>query len=63
AAGSISAAVAAAGTTDPVIGPADVSVTEGVNTIVYAWGSLSDGTLGLAVQSIDVGTKGGGHDR
>ncbi|MET1044123.1 MAG: DUF4397 domain-containing protein, partial [Microbacteriaceae bacterium] len=44
AAGSISAAVAAAGTTDPVIGPADVSVTEGVNTIVYAWGSLSDGT-------------------
>jgi hypothetical protein len=56
-AGTISAAVAAAGTTQPVIGPADVTVAEGVNTIVYAWGSLNDGTLALAVQSIDVGTK------
>ncbi|QTE29299.1 DUF4397 domain-containing protein [Pengzhenrongella sicca] len=51
-AGTISAAVAAAGTTAPVIGPADVNVAEGVNTIVYAWGSLEAGNLQLAVQTI-----------
>ena len=52
-AGTVSAAVAAAGTTEPVIGPADVTVTEGVSTIVYAWGSLADENLALAVQTID----------
>lgn len=52
-AATVSAAVAAAGTTDPVIGPADVPVTEGVNTIVYAWGSLEADNLQLAVQTID----------
>ena len=52
AAGTVEAAVAAAGTTDPVIGPADVAVKEGVNTIVYAWGSLEDDNLELAVQTI-----------
>ncbi len=51
--GTLSAAVAATGTTAPVIGPADVTVTEGVNTIVYAWGSLADSNLALAVQTID----------
>ncbi|WP_210505942.1 DUF4397 domain-containing protein [Naasia sp. SYSU D00057] len=51
-AGVVSAAVAVAGTTDPVIGPADVEVAEGVNTIVYAWGSAEDGNLQLAVQTI-----------
>ncbi len=51
-AGTISAAVAATGTTDPVIGPADVAIQEGVNTIVYAWGSLDDDNLALAVQTI-----------
>ena len=51
-AGTISAAVAATGTTDPVIGPADVNVAEGTNTIVYAWGSLEDTNLALAVQTI-----------
>jgi len=51
-AGTISASVAAAGTTKPVIGPADVMVGEGKNTIVYAWGSLEDDNLKLAVQSI-----------
>jgi len=51
-AGTVSAAVAAAGTTTPVIGPADVNVAEGVNTIVYAWGSLSANNLKLAVQTI-----------
>ena len=52
-AGTISAAVAATGTTEPVIGPADVNVAEGTNTIVYAWGSLTDKNLALAVQTID----------
>lgn len=52
-AGTISAAVAATGTTAPVIGPADVTVAEGVNTIVYAWGSLEADNLALAVQTID----------
>lgn len=51
-AGTVSASVAAAGTTDPVIGPADVTVTEGSNTIVYAWGSLTDQNLALAVQTV-----------
>lgn len=52
AAGTIDASVAAAGTTDPVIGPVDVAVKEGVNTIVYAWGSLEDDNLDVAVQTI-----------
>jgi hypothetical protein len=52
-AGTVSAAVAATGTTDPVIGPADVDVAEGVNTIAYAWGSLEDDNLALATQTID----------
>ena len=52
-AGTVPAAVAAAGTTEPVIGPADVTVAEGVNTIVYAWGSLDADNLELAVQTIE----------
>lgn len=52
-AGTVSASVAATGTTDPVIGPADVPVTEGANTIVYAWGSLEDDNLAVAVQTIE----------
>lgn len=51
-AGSVQAAVALAGTTKPVIGPAAVDVAEGTNTIVYAWGSAEDGNLKLAVQTI-----------
>ena len=51
-AGTIEASVAATGTTDPVIGPAPVDVQEGVLTIAYAWGSLEDDNLGLAVQTI-----------
>jgi hypothetical protein len=46
------ASVAAAGTTDPVIGPADVPVAEGQATIVYAIGSLEDDTLDVVVQTI-----------
>jgi len=52
-AGTVSASVAAAGTTDPVLGPTDVEVADGVNTIAYAWGSLEDDTLALATQTID----------
>jgi hypothetical protein len=51
--GTISAAVAATGTTAPVIGPADLTVAEGTHTIVYAWGSLTDKNLKLAVQNIE----------
>ena len=55
-AGTVSASVTATGTTTPaLLGPADVPVTEGTNTIVYAWGSAtaSPATLALAVQTID----------
>ena len=51
-AGTVSATVALAGTTEPVLGPADVPVTEGTLTIVYAWGSAEDDNLDLAVQTI-----------
>lgn len=51
-AGTVSASVAATGTTDPVIGPADVAVTAGSSTIVHAWGSLDDDDLALATQTI-----------
>jgi hypothetical protein len=36
-----------------VIGPADVTVAEGTHTVVYAWGSLADKNLQLAVQNIE----------
>lgn len=51
-AGTVNAAVTLAGTTAPVIGPADVTVARRTNTIVYAWGSAADGTLKLAVQTV-----------
>lgn len=51
--GTVSAAVAATGTTAPVIGPADVTIAEGTHTVVYAWGSLADKNLQLAVQTIE----------
>jgi len=54
-AGTVSAAVALAGTTAPVIGPADVPIQDGVLTIVYAWGSAADGNLALATQAVTVG--------
>lgn len=52
-AGTVSAAVALAGTTDPVLGPTDVQLAEGTLTVVYAWGSAEDGNLDLAVQTIE----------
>ncbi|WP_062077025.1 DUF4397 domain-containing protein [Demequina globuliformis] len=53
-AGTYEAAVSLTGETDPVLGPTDVEIAEGVNTIVYAWGSAEDDTLDLAVQTVDV---------
>lgn len=52
-AGTVSADVVLAGTDEVVLGPADVELAEGTNTIVYAWGSAEDGSLDLAVQTID----------
>ncbi len=52
AAGKISADVVLAGTTTVAIGPADVTLAEGTNTIVYAWGSAEQKNLALAVQVI-----------
>lgn len=52
-AGTVSADVVAAGTDDAVLGPVDLNLGEGTNTIVYAWGSLEDDSLDLAVQVID----------
>jgi hypothetical protein len=49
----VSADVALAGTDTVAIGPADVELAEGVNTIVFAWGSAEDENLALAVQTID----------
>ncbi len=50
--GTVEASVAAAGTTDPVIGPAPVTLKESTTTIVYAWGSLDDDNLALATQEV-----------
>ena len=52
--GTYTAAVALAGTTAPVIGPAKLAVAEGEDTIVYAWGSAAAGNLALAVQVVDL---------
>jgi hypothetical protein len=51
-AGSYSVAVALAGTTAPVIGPADVTIAKHTDTIVYAWGSAAQGDLTVAVQTV-----------
>ncbi|HEX8767222.1 MAG TPA: DUF4397 domain-containing protein, partial [Jatrophihabitans sp.] len=53
AAGTIEADVVLAGTSTVAIGPADLTLSEGTNTIVYAWGSAADKNLKLAVQTID----------
>ncbi|MBI4939126.1 MAG: DUF4397 domain-containing protein [Actinobacteria bacterium] len=48
----VSADVVLAGTDTVAIGPADLDLKEGTNTIVYAWGSAEDKNLALAVQTI-----------
>lgn len=52
------AAVSLTGETDPVLGPTDVPIEDGVNTIVYAWGSAADDNLALAVQTVDTASAG-----
>lgn len=52
-AGTIKADVVLAGTSTVAIGPADVPLEEGTNTIVYAWGSAEANNLKLAVQQLD----------
>jgi hypothetical protein len=49
-AGTVSADVVVAGTDTVAIGPADLELAEGSNTVVYAWGA--EGGYQLAVQSI-----------
>ena len=51
-AGTVSAAVAAAGTTQPVLGPADLNLQEGTATFVHAVGSLQDNTLSLVAVTV-----------
>lgn len=48
-----SAEVRLAGTEDAVLGPADLSLSEGTATFVYAIGSAEEGSLDLLVQTID----------
>lgn len=55
-AGTVDAAVALAGTTAPVIGPAAVPVQARTDTIVYAWGSATAGNLAVAVQTLRQGS-------
>lgn len=51
--GTISASVVPAGASEPVvIGPADLAVEDGTSLIVYAVGSLDDGTLTVLTESI-----------
>lgn len=51
--GTVSAAVALAGSTEPVIGPADLTLKDGQVTVAYAIGSAEDNTLRLVTQSLD----------
>ncbi len=49
----LSVAVAAAGDTDPLIGPVDLDLQEGTATFVHAIGSADDGSLDVVAFSID----------
>lgn len=51
-AGTVNADVVLAGTETVALGPAVLTLEEGTNTIVYAWGSAADENLDLAVQTI-----------
>jgi hypothetical protein len=56
--GTVSAAVALAGTTKPVIGPASLTLEAGKVSVVYAIGSAKDKTLQLVTQSLPATAKG-----
>ncbi|MER6346553.1 DUF4397 domain-containing protein [Streptomyces sp. NPDC001595] len=51
-AGTVSADVVLAGTDTVAIGPAELNLTEGTNTVVYAWGSADDKSLALKTQAL-----------
>ncbi|MEU2894921.1 DUF4397 domain-containing protein [Streptomyces sp. NPDC006967] len=51
-AGTVNADVVLAGTGTVAIGPADLDLTEGTSTVVYAWGSAEDENLALKTQTI-----------
>jgi hypothetical protein len=51
-AGTLKPDVVLAGTGTVVIGPASLKLSEGMVTVVYAWGSADDKNLKLAVQTI-----------
>ncbi|MCF6525828.1 DUF4397 domain-containing protein [Streptomyces sp. JJ36] len=55
-AGTVEADVVLAGTEQVVIGPAELDLAAGGNTVVYAWGSADDGNLALKVQDLSAGT-------
>jgi hypothetical protein len=57
--GTVSADVTLAGTDTVAIGPADLDLAEGSNTIVYAWGN-EDAGYQLATQSISASSAPGG---
>ncbi|MEU5337480.1 DUF4397 domain-containing protein [Streptomyces asoensis] len=52
AAGTVSADVVLAGTNTVAIGPAELDLGEGTNTVVYAWGSADDKNLALKTQTL-----------
>lgn len=54
-AGTVSADVTLTGTDTVAIGPADLTLPEGTQTIVYAWGSAADQNLALATQEVTGG--------
>ncbi|CAL9586738.1 DUF4397 domain-containing protein [Streptomyces sp. enrichment culture] len=51
--GTVSADVVLAGTGTVAVGPADLNLEEGTETVVYAWGSAADKNLALATQTFD----------
>ncbi|GAB3820520.1 DUF4397 domain-containing protein [Tessaracoccus terricola] len=55
----VSADVVAAGTDTVVLGPADLTLADNTNSIVYAWGSLEDESLALAVQQVSLQAHAG----
>lgn len=51
-AGKVSADVVLAGTDKVALGPAELNLREGTNTVVYAWGSAQDENLALKTQTV-----------
>ncbi|MET7437183.1 DUF4397 domain-containing protein [Streptomyces sp. NPDC004082] len=52
AAGAVTADVVLAGTDTVAVGPANLNLAEGSNTVVYAWGSAKDKSLALKTQTL-----------